>query len=85
MHTIRYWVRIAEKNGTVIWYKGVMVHENVQSMTVGATLRMFVESDTWDVYVGAAEYIHDVQAVNMLFRTRQILATFVSLLFKQTC
>lgn len=77
MHTNGDWVRFTSKRGTVIWYKGVTVHRRVEAVTVMATLRMFRESVTWDAYVGAAQYVHDVQAVNTLFRSNYILDAWV--------
>lgn len=77
MHTNGGWIHITSKRGTVIWYIGVIVHRRVEAVTVVATLHMFRESDTWDAYVGAAQYVYDVQAVNTLFRSNYILDAFV--------
>lgn len=75
MYTNGYWLRITSKSGTVIWYRGVMVHKRAQSVTVMGTLRMFSESETWDVYVGAA------QNLNAFVHAGHILATFVSYIY----
>lgn len=49
------------------------MHRRVEAVTVGASLGMFRESTAWDAYVGAAQYVHDIQAVNTLFRSNYIL------------
>lgn len=45
----------------------------VEAVTVRASLGMFWESIAWDAYIGVAQYVHDVQAVNSLFRSNYIL------------
>lgn len=75
MYTNGYWLRITSKSGTVIWYKGVIVHRRAQSVTIMATLCMFRGSEAWGVYVGVA------QNVNVLARAQCILSMFVLLDF----